>query len=221
MSTSSRAYPEHGSCSPCSTELPAGAEETPCSPRRKGRDVTAGCDAADRVVVLVGEPEVAVGADGNVLGPGDLAVRAGHDGDVAARRNATDGVFVITGEPEPSVRSGGDVFRRSDVVRSVEDRDLAAGSDAADEPVRWFVILVEVVAGEPDVAIGPRSDVLESLDLAVRVLEGRDLAAGRDATDRVVVRIGEPEVSVGSGDDVVGTTELDVRRQDCDVVARD
>src|SRR5439155_5322740 len=105
--------------------------------RRLDEGVTAGqrVDAADAVAGALGEPEVVVGADGEVKRA--AAGRQGELGDLAGEGDAGDAAGVELGEPVVAVRSGDDPRGRGACGEAGgEEGDAGVGRQAVFESLQ-------------------------------------------------------------------------------------
>ena len=149
---------------------------------------------ADRQLVLDREPDVPVGAGGDVV-ERVAGVELGVElGDVARGRDAADLGRALHAEIERAVLAGGDPGR----VRAGGERRVG---DVAVRGVEAADLLGQAALGEPQRAVGAGHDLARLLQHADRVL--LDGAVGRDAADGgQQARLGEPELAVRAGGDV-------------------
>src|SRR5581483_8002197 len=161
------------------------------------RDLSRGRDAADVRRAVLGEPQVAVRADGDALG-GARRCRQLELGERAGRGQPADLRLPLFGEPEVAVRSGHHpvgLRRRRGAERDGELGQVAVRVEPGD--------LVGPLLGEPQVPVGPDGDpVGPALGVGQGVLLERP--AGRHPADLVPGELREPQVAVRPAHDVVG-----------------
>jgi hypothetical protein len=163
-------------------------------------DLARGRDPADSRQVLLGEPQVAVGAGRERAGQGG----PGRDRELAhgpARRDdpadeaggdRADGGGGVRGEPQVAVGPGGqvdDADPQPVELRDGEHGDLPRGGDPPD---------LGAVVDEPHVVVGPFDGHVHVVRRGVRIGQLGDLPRGRDPADRGREAGAHVQVAVGA-----------------------